>query len=296
MFLSLPGIHEPSAVQQLPDGRLLVAEDEKEHPFSLLTLHADGRASAVPLNLDDAGDALGKLDDLEGLAADAGGSIYAITSHSRDGDGDEKKSREKLVRFRVEGDRAVAAKVFRGLKPVLAAAHPLLAAAAQTRDVKGAGGLNIEALDVAPDGRLLIGFRSPLRDGRALLATLENPGAVFDADATPLIGATLESVDLGGEGLRGMSWIAALNGYLLISGPVAREAVHFRLWFWPGPGAPARQATVTGLPGFEHAEGICPAVIDGRPHLLVVSDDGERKTGRAARFLLLRPEQLEIQA
>ena len=34
MFLALTGIYEPSAIQQLPDGRFLVVEDEKQHPFS----------------------------------------------------------------------------------------------------------------------------------------------------------------------------------------------------------------------------------------------------------------------
>lgn len=42
MFAPLTGIYEPSAVQQLAEGRFLVVEDEKEHPFSLLTLAADG--------------------------------------------------------------------------------------------------------------------------------------------------------------------------------------------------------------------------------------------------------------
>ena len=41
-FRPLAGLHEPSGIQQLPDGRFLVVEDEKAHPFSLLTIHADG--------------------------------------------------------------------------------------------------------------------------------------------------------------------------------------------------------------------------------------------------------------
>ena len=35
-FRPLSGIYEPSAVQQLPDGRFLVVEDEHRHPFSVL--------------------------------------------------------------------------------------------------------------------------------------------------------------------------------------------------------------------------------------------------------------------
>ena len=35
-------IYEPSAVQQLPDGRILVVEDEASRAFSLLSLSPDG--------------------------------------------------------------------------------------------------------------------------------------------------------------------------------------------------------------------------------------------------------------
>ena len=49
----------------------------------------------------------------------AGLCLYAVTSHSRDDDGNEKKSREKLVCFRIEGERvfAPAPVLGGGLKP-----------------------------------------------------------------------------------------------------------------------------------------------------------------------------------
>ncbi len=302
MFLALTGIYEPSAVQQLPDGRFLVVEDEKKHPFSLITLSPDGSVSSTPLRpgLFEGGDAFWKLDDLEGLALDRAGNIYALTSHSRDGDGDEKKSRDKLVRFRLEGERVLAPAVARGLKYALVAAHPVLARAAGIRDVKNEGGLNIEALEITPDNlpgqqRLLIGFRSPLLDGYAIIASVENPTAMFEEDEPPRIAARLEMLNLGGNGIRGMSWIPALGGYLLISGPVAREQVHFQLWFWSGqPGAPARRVSAPGVQGFEHAEGVSPAIIDGQQRIMIVSDDGSREEGRPARYLLLDPAQLQI--
>jgi hypothetical protein len=52
--------------------------------------------------------------------------------------------------------------------------------------------------------------------------------------------------------------------------------------------------TVPGLPGFERAEGISPALIDGRQSIIIVSDDGNRKEGRFARYLLLDHGQLQI--
>lgn len=295
MFLPLTGIYEPSAIQQLPDGRFLVVEDEKQYPFSLVTIRGDGGIASVP---PDRGtdDVLGKLDDLEGLTLDAAGNIYAITSHSRTGDGEEKQSRNKLVRFRIEGDQVVAPAIAMDLKSRLAAVHPLLAAAAAVMDVKAAGGLNIEAIEIAPDTQhLLIGFRSPLLDRRAIVTRIENPAAMFAAGEPPRISSVLETLGLGGHGIRGMSWVPALGGYLVISGPVAREPMQFGLWFWSGRhGDAARRADVPGLPGFEHAEGVTPALLDGQQRIVIVSDDGSRKEGRYARYLLLDPAQLKI--
>jgi len=298
IFLALTGIYEPSAIQQLPDGRFLVVEDEKKHPFSLVTINPDGSISSTPLGpgLLEAGDDFWKLDDLEGLALDRSGYIYALTSHSRDGDGDEKKSRDKLVRFRLEGDRVVTPTVVKGLKHALVATHPVLARAAEMRDVKNDGGLNIEALEISPDQkRLLIGFRSPLLDNRAIIAYVENPSAIFEAGEPPRIAAKLGTLDLGGNGIRGMSHVPSLGGYLVISGPVTREQAHFQLWFWSGQsGEKAHRITAPGLQGFEHAEGVSPAIIDKQQRIMIVSDDGSRKEDRYARYLLLDPGKLKI--
>lgn len=298
MFSALTDIYEPSAIQQLPDGRFLVVEDEKTHPFSLVTLHPDGTSSRTPLVTETReGDSpLSKLDDLEAVTADSAGFIYAITSHSRNGKGEEKTSREKLVRFRLEGDHVAAPVVVKALKAALTAAHPVLAAAAAIPEVKTESGFNIEGLEMAPDcRRLLLGFRSPLLDRRAIVASIENPADLFGAGAAPRISPRLDLLDLGGHGIRGMSYIPTLEGYLVISGPVSKAQGQFQLWFWSGRSSDApRRVTVPGLPGFEHAEGVSPASIEGRQHIVIVSDDGSREERRPARFLLLDPGQLRI--
>ena len=298
IYHPLSGLYEPSAIQQLADGRFLVVEDEKQRPFSLVSINHDGSVSSAALTpgLLKGGDSFWKLNDLEGLTADRSGNIYAITSHSRADDGEQKKSRDKLVRFRIEGESVLAARVFTGLKAALLAMHPVLAAAAEIKDVKTGGGLNIEALEIRPDQQcLLIGLRSPLLEHRAIIACVENLAEMFDADQPPRVCDTLQTLDLGGNGIRGLAYFACLDGYLLIAGPVAREPLQFQIWFWSGqPGAPARAVSVPGLPGFARAEGICPALIDGRQHIVIVNDDGSREEARFARFLLLDPEQLQI--
>ncbi|MEO6321783.1 MAG: DUF3616 domain-containing protein [Polaromonas sp.] len=300
MFLPLTGLYEPSAIQQLPDGRFLVVEDEQEHSFSLVTLNADGTVKSKSLGPGwfQGGAAIWNLADLEGLALDTLGFLYAVTSHSRDDAGEEKKARDKLARFRIEADRLVDPVVVGGLKGALVAAHPLLAAAAQVVEAKTSAGLNIEALEITPDRqRLLIGFRSPLQGRLAVIASIENPTAIFEAGAAPQVSGTLLTLDLGGQGIRGMSYIAALDGYLVVSGPASREQDEFKLWFWSGQAdAAARRVTIPGLQGLAHAEGVSPAVMAGVPRIIIVSDDGNRKKGEAAHFVLLDLAQLQIAA
>ena len=298
-FLPLAGVYEPSAIVQLPDGRFLVVEDEKEHPLCLFSLGPDGRVidrTPVEQGLFDFNDRFWKLDDLEGLALGASGEIYAITSQSLDGQGERKKSREKLVRFRIEGDRVDDPRSAMGLKDSLLAAHPVLAASASIADVKGGGGLNVEALDLSADGRrLLVGFRSPLLDNRAIVACVENPQGVFENAEAPRVAPALHTLDLQGHGIRGMSWVPGLDGHLVISGPVSGEAGQFRLWFWTGGATdPAHTVAVPGVTDLAHAEGVSPAIIDGRPKIVLVSDEGSRKEKRCARYLMLDPAQLHI--
>lgn len=295
-FQPMEGFYEPSGIQQLPDGRFLVVEDEASHPFSLVTLGGDGRVQRTALGpglLERFSD-FWHLEDLEGVTQDRAGFVYAITSHSRDDDGDEKKSRERLVRFRVDGDRIVDHQVFDDLKAALTAKYPVLAEAAGIRKVKAQGGLNIEAVEVAADQQsLLIGFRSPLHEGRALVANLENHAGVFERGEAPWLSNRLIELDLGGAGIRSLSWVPAV-GYLVVGGPVSRDGP-FSLWHWNGedPGT-VRRVSIDGVADLERAEGLCAAMLDGRAHVVIVSDDGDRKAKEPAHLLVAPIERLRV--
>lgn len=83
----------------------------------------------------------------------------------------------------------------------------------------------------------------------------------------------------------------------MIGGPASRDPAGFDLWRWSGePGAPAQRLAVRGLPGLEKAEGVCQAVVGGVPRIVIVSDDGNRKTGREAGYLLLDAADLQTVA
>ena len=50
----------------------------------------------------------------------------------------------------------------------------------------------METLEITPDRqRLLVSFRCPLPLTHAVIATIENPEAVFEAGAVPIVGASL---------------------------------------------------------------------------------------------------------
>ena len=299
-FKPLTGIYEPSAVLQLPDGRFLVAEDELDHPLSVFSIGANGRVASTALRpgLLQIFSAFWRLDDLEGLTVDRSGYVYGITSHSRDDKGKQQDAREKLVRFRIEGNDVVDRKLVYGLKRSMTTQFPVLAAAAKQLDAKAGGGFNIEGLAISPDqSRLLVGFRSPLQDGCAIVASIDNLAAVFDAGEAPRLSSQLDMLDLDGDGIRSLSYVPSLRGYLVIGGAVARGREQFRLWFWSGQaGARAKHVTVPGLSGFRRAEGVSPATIGGADRIIIVSDDGDRKKRRSAHFLMLDPAQLKMAA
>lgn len=85
-----------------------------------------------------------------------------------------------------------------GLKPTLVAGQPVLAAAAEIRDVKTQGGLNIEGLEISADGRqLLVGLRAPLLDNQAIIACVENPAALFEAGEPPRVAGGADHPESG---------------------------------------------------------------------------------------------------
>ena len=127
-----------------------------------------------------------------------------------------------------------------------------------------------------------------------MFASVENPTQIFEAGVSPVISATLYKLDLGGNGLRGMAYIAALSGYLIITGPVDRTPMQFQLWFWNGQrNAAARRVRVRGIKDFERAESVCAALLNGQQKIMIVSDDGNRKENRYGQFVLLDTDALK---
>ena len=297
-FRKFEQIYEPSGVQQLPDGRFLVVEDEAVHPLGVFSLQADGQVSEQPLyrstlfSWSSPNRVLNTLDDLEAVAVDEQGRIYAITSHSRKANGKRDDKREQLARFGLEGEQIVDFKVLRGLRKKISAQHGSLKDAAKIRDVKDGDGLNIEGLSFdATKQNLLIGLRSPLAGSNAIIVVLENPRAVFDHDEKPRISDRLIELDLAGGGIRAMSYDPHLGGFLIIS---RKPNKSFKLWLWSGDADESPQRLrIPEMKNLRQTEGVTPVILDGRPAgILIVSDDGMGLKRKPGHYLFLRYEQL----
>ncbi len=171
--------------------------------------------------------------DIEGAAA-IGSRIYWITSHGRNSKDRTQASRYRLFATERRDDSAQAGvgKPYKHLLQDLTDAPQLARyhlAAASKLAAEADGGLNIEGLAATPDGQLLIGFRNPLPDERALVVPLENPTEVVDGKRAKL-GEAYE-FNLGRRGVRSIEWVD--GRYLIVAGPTGDEG-SFALYRWSG--------------------------------------------------------------
>jgi hypothetical protein len=261
---------EPSGVVQLAAGLVLAIGDESEYPLDFIDFARNDDPVVTRLRLSV------KLNDLEGLTTDSAGYIYAITSHSVNRDGERKSHREKLARFKIVDDRIDEIRVIKDLKqhiPLSADLHESFTKKVKV-DTTRVDGFNIEGLAwYKTSGSLLIGLRSPLdSSNNANVLSLSNPDAAF-AGSSPEI-RKMATVDLQGNGIRSMEYDELFGGFLILAGPTGDRG-EFALWLWK-PGTEYLRKLVA--PKFDRLlkpEGICRIELSGRPHLLIVSDDGE---------------------
>ena len=221
--------------------------------------------------------------DIE-AATSLDGRAYWITSHGRNAKGEEDPNRSLVIttelptlddKVEVEGD------VYRDLLSDLER-EPALARfdfehAAELAP-KEPGGLNIEGLTATPEGQLLIGFRSPVPGGKALLLPLANPSALYSAGRARF--ATPIELDLAGLGVRSLSWWR--GAYLIAAGPTG-EGGSARLYRWGGPGS---TPVMLARAAFADANPEAFFTAENNDEILVLSDDGAREIrGKACKRL-----------
>ena len=220
--------------------------------------------------------------DLES-AARLGDLVFWSTSHGRNKSDKLRESRHRLFATRVvdEGDRVEVRGVgapYTGLLDDLledARLKKYKLKEASLLAPKKKNALNIEGLAGTPDGKLLIGFRNPIPDDRALIVPLENPRQIIEGQRAKL-GAPIE-LDLGGKGIRDMVYDPFRKVYWIVAGSY-KSGGKFSLYRWSGDPAaePQRAKTLD----FDDLSPEAVLVYPGEPgRIQFLSDDGTRTVG-----------------
>lgn len=214
--------------------------------------------------------------DLEG-AATVGSRVFWIGSHGRNRRGKPAPSRARFFAtdIRVQDGKVSVVPVGRPSSSLLsglfadARYHRFKLKEASTLAPKSEDALNIEGLAATPEGHLLVGFRNPIPDDKALLAPLLNPNEVVLNSALPRFGQPLQ-LDLGGLGIRD---IGLHNGeYLILAGPHG-GGNRFALYRWAGGESRPVVFSTQKFSGF-NPEAL--VFFPGRPAPFILSDDGTR--------------------
>lgn len=314
-LVSHSGLCNASAGLRFGEGMFVVADNENAAP-TLLHLYKAGQGGPELAVGRIAKEAVaqvadGSLEmDLEG-AARLGPLVYWIGSHSAgEGPGTAgapRPNRQRLFATRLgleSGDKGKGVAVT--VEPVGRPYQTLLADLeadpryapfgldqAAKRPGKAKDGLNIEGLAATPNGQLLIGFRNPLPQGKALVAPLTNPGAVLAGEAARFGEPVL--LELGGLGIRSLEMV---NGSLLIvagpSGPGNPKngpAIPSALYRWNGQFESAPE--LLRLFGTELGKSLFnpEALFVEGDSLVLLSDDGKLSIDGKRCENLPRPKQ-----
>ncbi len=214
--------------------------------------------------------------DLE-AGARIGDRAFWIGSHGRNKVGKQRLNRDRFFAtdIKVAGDKVTLLPVGRPYKELLddLLADPQLArfhlSEASRLAPKAEHALNLEGLSATPDGHLLLGFRNPIPEGKALLVPMLNPNEVVFGKRAKLGPPLL--LDLGGLGIRD---IACYNGtYMIIAGPWD-SGEGFRIYRWSGSADALPEPLRVNHLNRYHPEALVIYPDKGLREFQVLSDDG----------------------
>lgn len=275
-MLEFQGLSNASAAVRIGEDRFLVGCDERNE--LLLYRYEDKRPLAEfetsPwLNLTTRN---GEV-DFEG-AARLGDVAFWLGSHSRNGSGEYRPDRQRLLAIRLREEQGKLSLEPVG-KPVTDLLHQLSTTPALERyqldrasliAPEKPGGLNFEGLAEGPHESLLLGLRSPLYEERALVIPLQNP--LETVQGKPARFGAPRLLDLDGQGIRDLLWTG--REYYIIGGSPHSGGKN-TLYRWKGGEAEPRPLKVH-LPKNLNPEALVLFETEGRRRLLLLSDDGSR--------------------
>jgi hypothetical protein len=235
------GVCDASAAIPLGQDQFIVGNDEADEELgNLLRIYSSqesGKVTTLPISINEFVNTRKEI-DLEAVT-ELNGVIYWITSHGRNSGGEIKPKRHQLFATKLTGEDNVLEQVGQSYTRLLY--WDLLTESKlkglRENDVERLapklGGINIEGLTATPEGDLLIGFRSPLVDEKALLVPLKNPLALVTQTETKAQFGEPILLDLNGFGVRSIEYWSVIKAYIIIAGEVG-GGDRFALYLWSG--------------------------------------------------------------
>ena len=274
------GICDASAAVPLGQDQFIVGNDEADEELgNLLRVYSSqesGKVTTLPISINEFVNTRKEI-DLEAVT-ELNDVIYWITSHGRNSSGEIKPKRHQLFATKLTGEDNVLEQVGHSYTRLLYS--DLLTEsklkAFRENDVERLapklGGINIEGLTATPGGDLLIGFRSPLTENKALLIPLKNAlQLVTQTDTKAQFGEPI-LLDLDGLGVRSIEYWSVIQAYIIIAGEVG-SGDRFALYSWSGNPTENPELIDLNLPA-----GFRPESVLFYPHLRdrfqILSDDG----------------------
>jgi hypothetical protein len=262
------GTFEASGVAHVPgtDGVLFVDDGRPDEIFWMRI--GEGRKQAGDIKAVSLG---ASVIDLEGITTD-GSYFYVVGSQSKSKGGELAG----LVRFRfdAQGQRVEGVESISGLKRFLSENVAELRGM-ENRKYKD-GGINVEGIAWDPrGGRLLLGLRSPVVDGHALVVPLRlrDPRGAFSASNMEVTEAKAIRLPLGGAGVRSIEFDSRKSMFHIITGAGPdSEKMDFKLWEWDGDAARATLGETGIFDRKLKPEGITRVSSGGQDFTLIVFD------------------------
>lgn len=288
LIRSFDDLYEPSAVVSVGAGNFLIFEDDGEKMVSFHQVLRDG--SGLRLEKHYAGSVGVDVNDIEGAAKGAKGSVFVMTSHSENKDEERNHKREHLLQLTISEKGELkplgSVSLWDHLTDELIKIDPSF----KSRMAE----LNVEGISFTEAGELLVGLRNPTYKGRAIIFLLENPYLIFSEHIPAKFSAKSLFLDLGGAGVRAMAYHERSGTYFLVSEVRTKKGkMRSRLWAWDGVEghAPVRM-NFPGLKKLKNIEGLTFFVYQEKEMVLFVCDDGSKKKKRGAHYALVEVREL----
>lgn len=276
-------LYEPSGAASLSDGRVIVVEDDGDRPVRLFSLTLN--KSELVLSPESLKGEITKVQDLEGVSEGKDNEIFLITSHSTSNKGERKKTREQLIKLTLKGEQISKIQVVGNLLPFI---QKKLKDSLKL-EKKDLEKINIEGLAFdATQETLLIGLRSPVFNGMALILPLLNPYDLFSKKQDPIFNDII-TLDLEGAGIRAITYDTKRNRFLIAGEAKNKKGkLRSRIWAWDGlQNTKATRIEVPKIKEVKNIEGMTIVHREGTSYLLFVCDNGnrEKKVGGSYGFI-----------